>query len=208
MLPVRAKTVLSSLALVAAALAASPACADDVLLIPDSGLDRVWSFSPVDGALLSDSFIASDGVISQPIQIAESGNGTLLITDEVANSLFEYSLDGTYIRTLIGTIHGTVGLYGVCVHDGYAYVTQPSSVDPANRRVWRVKTDGSAAPELWLDCSALGIAPRGIVRWQQKGFDGFLLGDSEGDNLIRVALDGTIVNNFVDSDGEIGRAHV
>lgn len=205
MLVSRATTAsIATLALASSALVLQPARAEDVLLIPDSGLDKVWSFSPVDGAILSDSFIAADGILSQPIQIAESGNGTLLITDEVANSLFEYSMSGAYIRTLIGTIHGTVGLYGVCVHDGYAYVTQPSSGDAANRRVWRVKTDGSAAPEVWLDCSALGIAPRGIERWQSKGFDGFLLGDSEGDNLIRVALDGTIVSNFVDSDGVTG----
>lgn len=194
----------SSAAALSAGVLAVAAHAQEILLIPDSGLDKVWSFSPVDGALLSDAFIPPDGILSQPIQIAESGNGTLLVTDEVANSLFEYSMSGTYLRTLIGTIHGTVGLYGVCVHDGYAYVTQPSSTTAASRRVWRVKTDGSAAPEVWLDCAALGIAPRGIVRWQSKGFDGFLLGDSEGDNLIRVALDGTIVSNFVDSDGITG----
>jgi hypothetical protein len=167
---------------------------DDLLLIPDSGpvLGRVWALRASDGALVSNSFIPGDARLTQPIQIVDSGVGTLLVTDELAKSVFEYSPAGVYLRTLAS---GLDGAFGICMHGGSAYVTSGFS-NNLGGKIYRIALDGSA-PVVFSDWAGIGD-PRGIIPYA----GGFLVGNSTDDDLELVSPTGTVNPlPFFDSDG-------
>ena len=84
--------------------AALPALAQDVLLIPDSGSDRVWVFSAVDGSLIDNAFINDPGsvggvdVFNRPLEVLLGSDGNLLISDQFSDVVSEFGPDGTFIR--------------------------------------------------------------------------------------------------------------
>lgn len=86
----------------AAALFASHAAAQDVLLIPDSDTDRVWMFSAADGSLIDDAFITDPGtdggtdVFNRPIEVLVGVRGELFVTDQFADVVSVFRPDGTY----------------------------------------------------------------------------------------------------------------
>jgi hypothetical protein len=90
------------------ALAPSPAVAgepDDpveILLITNaqSTARRIMAFSPADGSLVSDSFIALPGSIggvtpSRPLHAIASPWGTVLVTDQLRHVVYEFNWDGS-----------------------------------------------------------------------------------------------------------------
>ncbi|MEQ8768954.1 MAG: hypothetical protein RIB60_00440 [Phycisphaerales bacterium] len=100
--------------LIAAALLATPALAQDIMLIPDSSGDRVWAFSAADGSFITDSFITDPGaptgvdVFNRPIEIVESATGTFLISDQFADVVSEFAADGSFIRVFsLGGVRNT-----------------------------------------------------------------------------------------------------
>jgi hypothetical protein len=193
---IRARRSTPSLGAIAcgALLAVTGAHATDVLLIPDSGNDRIWMASPVDGSILDDAFIGPDAFLSQPIQIIPSGTGTLLVTDENRDAVFEYSGFGNYRRTIAGPEHGVDRAYGICVKDGFAYFTSVG-----NRKIFRVNLAGGA-PEVFCDFLDRGD-PRGI----QPFGSGFLVGNSTTDDIEIVTATGAIQPTpFHTSDGLLG----
>ncbi len=183
-------------------IAASAAVAHgttDVLLVPESLGDRVWALSPVDGSVLSQNFIPSDGILSQPIHALPSGTGTILIADEVRKSIFEYSGSGQYLRTLAGPKDGVQGAYSLCVRDGFVYFTSGSGVSTSSGFIYRVALAGGPVT-IFSDWSTVG-APRGI----QPFGNGFLVANSTDDDLELVGPTGAVAAvPFHDSDGAIG----
>jgi hypothetical protein len=174
--------------------ASASAQSGDLLLIPDSGptLGRVWALNASDGSLVSNSFIPGDARLTQPIQIVDSGSRTLLVTDEVARSVFEYSPNGTYLRTLAS---GLDGAFGICMHGGFAYVTSGFS-NNLGGKIYRIALDGSA-PVVFSDWAGIGD-PRGIIPYA----GGFLVGNSTDDDLELVGAGGTVnPMPFFNSDG-------
>lgn len=168
----------------------------DVLLIPDSGpiAGRVWALSPVDGSVITNSFIPGDTRLTQPIQIIDSGRGTLLVTDEVAKSVFEYSARGNYLATIASGLEGS---FGICLRDGNAYVTSGFSAGVGGK-IYRIALDGSA-PVVFSDWTGIGD-PRGIVPYGA----GFLVGNSIDDDLEVVGSTGSVNPvPFYNSDGII-----
>lgn len=167
----------------------------EVLLIPDSGNDKVWALSPVDGAVINTSFIAPDIHLKQPIQVIPSGTGTLIITDELQDSVFEYSATGFYLRTLASPADGlTIGAFGGCMKDGFFYFT--SGFSSGAGRILRLALDGTP-PTLFCDFSAKGD-PRGILAFG----GGFLVGNSTTDDIEFVSAAGVIsATPFHNSDG-------
>lgn len=114
-----------------AILAALPlgggARAQDVLLVPLFGTTanpaRVAAFNPLDGSLINANFIAPDGRLRQPLNAISTGNGTILISDQLAHSIFEYDLNGQYLRTLTDTASsGIQAPRGMQIHNGELYV--------------------------------------------------------------------------------------
>ncbi|HEY3265572.1 MAG TPA: PEP-CTERM sorting domain-containing protein [Armatimonadota bacterium] len=122
------RLAMAALALTPLALAAlsSAVRAQDALLVPDWTGKRVLSFSAQDGSLLNANFIASDGHLKQPVAAIASGAGTILVSDTLADAIFEYNLDGTYKRTLADTASSGIGhVKGIDLFNGalYAVVT-------------------------------------------------------------------------------------
>jgi hypothetical protein len=176
---------------------------DNVLLIPNSLRDSV-SICSESGQFLNLYYMyLAQGPSLQPIQIVDSGRGTFLVTDLDARSLLEYSQDGVLLRTLAGPEHGVVSAYSVCVDAGIAYFTAPTTDPMLQNLIWKVPVDGSAPPSVFFDFSLLGV-PRGIIRVQTAAFNGFYVGDSDGDDIERITITGQALTPFHDSDGVTG----
>lgn len=179
---------------VLAAAVTSPLLAQNpVLLVPDSGYNKVWAFNPFDGSIVTTDFILPDGNLSQPIQAIPSGTGTIIITDEVQKAVFEYSPAGIYIRTLAS---GLVNCYAACVKGDSVYVTSGFSAGGLGGVIYRVPLDGSPYT-IFSNWAGIGD-PRGI----QPYGDGFLVGNSIDDDIEIVGADGVLAPfPLVDSDG-------
>lgn len=192
----RSALALLATALVLAALpAASARAAQDVLIVSDSLRDRFWTLSPVDGSIISDSFILNDAQsrFSQVYRATPSGRNTLLMNDIDKDVIYEYSMTGIYLRTLASaTANGIVNPMGVCVHQGKIWFTcnDPSvtaQTAPGANAIWSMEMDGSnCAP--WFANAALG-AVRDILPVQ----GGFIVGDSLNDRINFVSFDRTVV---------------
>ncbi len=112
----------------AAVLAVSviTARAQEALLVPDWANKKVLSFDAYDGHLLDANFIAGAPTLSQPLAAIPSGNGTILIGDNLTKGIFEYNLDGTLKRTLSDTaMVGGGAVKGLDIHQNelYAVIT-------------------------------------------------------------------------------------
>ncbi len=175
-------------------LGATVAAADTVILIPDSANDKVWAFSPADGSLVSDNFIPNDGRLKQPICAASSGQNTIFVSDENADAVFEYSSNGVYLRTIVGSAQGLDSPYGIAVHSGLLYITSPTQ-----KRVWRCGLDGSGLIT-WWNAAPFNAEPRDILFRTTDA----LVTDSIKDAIERVDFDGNSLGVFVDSDGITG----
>ena len=88
---------------VALAAMTPPLLAQDLLLIPDSGSDRVWAFSALDGSLVDDVFITDPGtsggvdVFNRPIEVLVGAAGELYVTDQFADVVSEFTSDGAFV---------------------------------------------------------------------------------------------------------------
>jgi hypothetical protein len=185
-----------TLAAVGGLLASSQALAGgDLLLIPDSGNDKIWALDPATGAVVNPDFIPDDQYLTQPIQIAQTPSGSLFITDETTKSVYEYSASGTYIRTVASPADGvTNGAFGLCIRDGFCYFT--SGFSSGAGKILRVALSGGT-PTVFCDFSAEGD-PRGIVPFGS----GFLVGNSSTDDIEIVSATGVVSPvPFHNSDG-------
>jgi len=165
--------------------------ATTVLLIPDSGNDKVWAFSAIDGAIVSDNFIPSDGNMVQPICAIESGRGTILVSDEIADAIFEYSYNGVFLGRVVEAADGLEAPFGIAIRDGLLYITSPPQ-----KRVWRSTVDGTELT-VWWNGTDTNSTPRDIVFRS----DDALVADSSKDAIERIDLAGTYLGLLVDSDG-------
>ncbi|MFC1898577.1 carboxypeptidase regulatory-like domain-containing protein [Candidatus Cloacimonadota bacterium] len=70
-----------------------------LLLIPDSGSDRVMAFDPVTGDLYDADFIPLDDVnLSTPIEAALHPDGnSILVSDQLEDGLLQYDLEGNFL---------------------------------------------------------------------------------------------------------------
>jgi len=180
------------LSLVAIALIPAPIVSGaDVLLIPDSGNDRIWAFRPTDGALISNNFIPTNAAMPQAICAIDSGRGTILVTVETTDTIQEFSTDGTYIGVFADSTDGIDGPFGITRFNNQIYVA--SSV---NGRIVRFDLNGSN-PTHWA--TAVGT-PRDI------GFraSDALVTESANDDIARYNLDGTFNSIWHNSDGVSG----
>ena len=188
-----------ALALHASAPVSAGGGTSDLLLVPDSGNDRVWALSAVDGSVVNSNYFPADGIMKQVIQIVVSPTGTLIMTDEQMDAVFEYSATGTYIRTLAGPTDGVIGAYGACVRDGFIYFTSGAGDLTPNGKIYRVPAHGGKV-SVFSDWTGVG-QPRGIVSYG----DGFLVGNSTDDDIEIVSSTGIVSPTpFHNSDGVTG----
>jgi hypothetical protein len=180
--------------LAASSFLATPVFGQQVLLIPDSANDKVWAFDPFDGALISDNFIPDDGRLVQPIAAIDSGFSSVLISDELADAVFEYSYNGVYLRTIVPTTAGIDSPFGMTIANGWLYVASPTQ-----RKVYRCKPDGTEL-SVWWDAAPFNAAPRDLLVREGD----VLVTDSQKDAIERVSFAGAYLGSLVDSDGITG----
>ena len=171
-------------ALAGACLAGSATAQQSLMLIPDSGGDRISSFDPVDGALNNLNFIPKDGRMKQVVQVVQTPWNTLLMTDFEANSIWEYGFNGGYIRTFVSTEQlgfptapgASRGVQGICIAYGKVWFTFNDVTSTSNlNAIWSVDFDGTNLQQFVTAAAqpALGQV-RGIVPFN----GGFLVADS------------------------------
>jgi len=91
------------LAVLAAVTGVMNARAEDVLLVTDAAADRVMAFSPVDGSVVNLNFITDPGVVNsvdifnRPLHAIDSGRGTVLVSDQFANLVAEFTFDNQFV---------------------------------------------------------------------------------------------------------------
>jgi hypothetical protein len=126
----------------------------------------------------------------------------MIVTDETAATVREFSARGVFIRELCGPAQGLTRTYGCCVKNGKIYVTEPfvtTLSEPG--RIWRMNLDGSDF-ELFLQ-DPLMRNPRGILPVP----GGFMVADSGeasigGEDLEFVSDAGVVQSPpFFDSEG-------
>lgn len=162
-----------------------------VLLIPDSGADKVWAFNSFDGSLISDNFIPNHPSLSQPINAIDSGRGTILISDETNDNILEFSASGSFIGVFADAADGLDGTFGITTFNGQVY-----AASTVNNRIVRFDGDGSNAT-VWA--SGFGT-PRDIAF---RGDDA-LVTESAGDDIVRFNLAGVSQGLWHNSDGVSG----
>lgn len=162
-----------------------------VLLIPDSGNDKVWAFDPFDGSVINADYIPTHPSIPQPINAIYSGRGTILVSDETSDTVQEFGFDGSYIGVFADNADGIDGPNGLTRYNGQIYVA--SNV---NGQVVRLDGDGSNATS-WA--SGFGT-PRDI---QFRSGDA-LVSESAGDDIVSLSLSGTLNGVWHSSDGVSG----
>jgi hypothetical protein len=197
------------------------AVAESLILIPDSGRDRICAFSALDGSIVNLEFIPKDGRMKQVVQVVQTPWNTLLMSDFEANSVWEYGLDGTFIGTFVSTASlgfpvapgASRGLQGICIAYGKVWLSlnDVSGTGSDNRNaIWSVEFDGSGLQQCVTAVSqpALGQV-RGIAP-----YNGGLLvadsGDPEFDDIEFVSIDGnsgTVVSPTW-HDSEVGVSYM
>ena len=166
------------------AVAAAASAQQSLLLIPDSGGDRISSFDPATGALVNLNFIPKDGRMKQVVQVVQTPWNTLLMTDFEANSIWEYGLDGQYIQTFVDTAQlgfptapgASRGVQGICIAYGKVWFTFNDVTTTSNlNAIWSVNYDGT---NLQPFVTAVDQPALGQVRGLAPLNGGFVVADS------------------------------
>ena len=188
--------------------------AGSFLMIPDSVSDRIVLFDAQDGSLVNDNFIdGSDetglGIFSTPINAIQVNN-EIWVSDQVADSIFRFDLQGNYIdlvndNDFDGDTDGVDGIRGMEFADGLVYVSNSRDGNDA-------PGDGEVVVVFDTEGNNLGFFDTGDPS-DIKAYNGELLitdinRDSDGgEDIDRYSIDGidsTFLGTFVESDGETG----
>lgn len=196
---------------VASALAISAyGASQGVLLVPDWTGDRVMAFSPFDGSVINLSLIVdpagSGGHLSSPRNAIDSGRGTILVSDQIGDGVYEYSYSGAYIRTVAGNGVGPAldNVRGIAVKDGYLYITNADSGGGApGKAIVKVELANPNNNSVWAS---------GGTTWDPFDINfratDVLVSDINGDHILSFNFAGVRGANFHTSVGFILRSAV
>lgn len=170
-----------SLFLLGVVLAASAALAGQpFLLIPESTNDTVGMYDPFDGSYLGD-LIVSQGEMATPINAVLGPDNLIYLSDQVADSVFRYDLNGELIDVFAGPDDGLNNIRGIAFRDGELFVTSGDDY------VARFDSSGNRLPDFIND----GSDPFDIFFLD----DGrALLSDIAGDQVRLYDADGTFAS--------------
>jgi hypothetical protein len=165
------------------------------LLVVDSLLDRVLLVSATDGSVINANFISDVPRFQTAINAINSGQNTILISDQVADAVFEYDLSGNYLRTVVSASNGLDNIRGIAVHNGRLYVTVAGG--SLNNTIQSFKLDGSDRQTF--------ISSNLDSPWDVffRGGD-VLVSNSGSDDIERFDFNGNFLNTLVASDGASG----
>lgn len=133
----------SVFALLVTMLAAASAQAQGVLLVPNSSTDNVWAFSPIDGSLINNNFVPDNGVLSTPTTAIDSGRGTILVSDQITDGVFEYNYDGSYVGVFADATDGLDNVRGITVYQNQLYVANQGNTGGLGGTIQRFDMNGS-----------------------------------------------------------------
>lgn len=174
-------------------LLTSIAQAQTFLLVPDSGNDRIVKLDPVTGAILDPNFIV-DSAFSTPIEAIDSGRGTVLVSDQLLDTIREYDMaTGAFLRTLAGPTQGLDNIRGMGLRNGELYVTVASGANAG--RVLRLDVVTGNVLGTFADLTAVTTS---ASPWDVHFFGSdVLITDSTGDDILRYDLSGNFLGTLV-----------
>lgn len=177
-------------------LAISPSKAADFLMIPDSQSDRVLLFDDSDGSLVNDNFIDGAGLFTTPLNAIQV-NEEIWVSDQVADSIFRFDLNGNYKSAITGGLDNIRGMEFV---DNKIYVSNSGTDNNApGEAVVTFDTSGNN-----LGSFATGD-PYDVLSYNGELLVNDINRDADGgEDIDRYSLDGNFVSTFHDSDGETG----
>ncbi|MFG0260166.1 MAG: hypothetical protein ACF8LK_07405 [Phycisphaerales bacterium JB041] len=170
-----------------------------VLMVPESSNDRVMLFDAFDGSLITDNFIdlAPQGA-STPINAVQVGQ-EIWVSDQVADSIFRYSLDGS---THLGTITGGMdNIRGFEVVGNTAYVSNSGSNNGApGAGVVTIDTSSATINGFFVSGDVGDGDPFDVLAYN----GGLLINDIDGEDIDVFDTAGNFQSVFHDSDGISG----
>ena len=169
------------------------------LMVPDSTNDRVMLFSSFDGSLINDNFIdmVPQGA-STPINSVQVGQ-EIWVSDQVADSIFRYSLDGS---THLGTISGGMdNVRGFEVVGNTAYVSNAGTNNGAPGNGVVTIDVPSATINGFFVTGDTGVgSPFDVLAYNGN----LLINDIDGEDIDVFNNGGAFQSVFVESDGVSG----
>lgn len=200
--PLFRAAVVSALALACATVVPTHAQAQSsFLLVPDSTGDRVLALDPFDGALINANFIvdpfnptAGTGHLQTSLNAIPSGSGTILVSDQISDAIFEYSASGTFLRTVVDNTSGLDNIRGIAVSGGDLFVTVGSGIYTGT--VQRFQLNGTRVGT-FATLPTTGASPFDVLF---RAGD-VLVSDSASADIERFSLSGAYLGKFVDSNG-------
>lgn len=94
----------------------------NVLLIPESSNDTVGMYDPVIGTYLGD-FIPGYAGFSTPINAIQGPDGNIYVSDQVADSVYVFDVQGTYLSTYADATDGLNNIRGIDFRGDHLFVT-------------------------------------------------------------------------------------
>ncbi|MEP0767274.1 MAG: PEP-CTERM sorting domain-containing protein [Fimbriimonadia bacterium] len=181
------------LSALAGALALSvSALAQGMLLVPDSTADVVHGFDPYDGIYVGVVIPFYSG-FSTPINAIDSTRGTIYVSDQVADAIYEFDYSGNYIRTITNLASsGVDNIRGIAIRDGYLYVTNGSGT--WNNTIQRFDLDGGSQSTF----ASTNLSSPFDVYFRENDV---LVSNSSSDDIEWFDLAGGYLGKFVDSTG-------
>ncbi len=163
------------------------------LLIPDSTGDRVSAFSAFDGSVIDLDFIPDDGSFSTPINAIDSGRGTIFVSDQVADAVFEYSLSGNLIGTVADSSNGLDNIRGIAMLGNELLITNSGGTLDNTIQSYNLNTNSIST---WANVND----PFDILIRNNDA----LITNIADENIESYDLNGNFLNTFHDSDGVNG----
>jgi PEP-CTERM motif len=167
--------------------------AQTYLLVPDSGNDRILALDPNTGAIINANFI-TDLNLTTPIQAIDSGRGTIFVSDQVVNSVREYSYNGAFMGTVVGSAQGISNLRGIAVRGGSLYISVGGGTLAGTVQRYDLTTSTLSTFATLPTASA---SPWNILFRTSD----VLITDSTSDDIERFDLAGTYQGKYYNSNG-------
>lgn len=179
------KSILCALALFAAS--ALPASGQVLMTTSSSsGAQRLSTFNPFDGSLINLTFINGVGTWTTPKNAIDSGRGTIFVSDQVANAVFEYDASGNLLGTFVGAAQGLSNIRGIAVRNSQLYVTVGSGT--LTNTVQRFDIGGPLNQTTW----ATGLLSPFDIIFRANDV---LVSNSGALDITRLDFNGTILNS-------------
>lgn len=172
--------------------------AADFLMIPDSNSDRILLFDGNDGSLVDDNFIDGAGLFSTPLNAIQVNN-EIWVSDQVADAIFRFDLNGDLLSTITGGLDNIRGMEFV---NDTIYVANAGTDNGAPGDGEVVVTFDTAGNNLgFFDTGD----PYDILAYNNELLINDINSESTGgEDIDRYDFNGNLLGTFHESNGETG----